>query len=85
MREMRKLILDIDGIYLKVLKLVKIGTTIQNACVSAGISTRYFYDNITKEQKNELRFYKTTTRISSSCGRGTRIFMTLETDDEDNV
>ena len=74
----------VSGNYLQVLKLVKGGMTIQNACVVANINRTKLYKNITKEQKNELRFYKTTTLIHGTCGHfGTRDFMTLEDDEGD--
>ena len=74
----------VSGSYLQVLKLVKSGITIQNACVTVGINRTEFYKNITKEQKKELRFYKSTTLIHGTCGHfGTRDFMTLETDEDD--
>lgn len=75
---------SVNDSYLQVLKLVKSGVTIQNACVVAGISRDKLYKKITQEQKNELRFYKTTTLIHGTCGHfGTRDFMTLETDEQD--
>lgn len=74
----------VSGSYLQVLKLVKSGITIQNACVVVGINRAELYKYITKEQKKELRFYKTTTLIHGTCGHfGTRYFMTLEADDDD--
>lgn len=54
--------MGVSGSYYEVLKLVKSGMTIQNACVVAGINRTKLYKNITKEQKKELRFYKATTR-----------------------
>lgn len=70
--------------YLEVLKLVKRGVTIQNACVVAGVDRTKFYKNITKEQKKELRFYKATTLIHGTCGHfGTRDFITFETEDDE--
>ena len=75
---------DVSGSYLQVLKLVKSGMTIQDACVVANINRTKLYKNITKEQKKELRFYKATTLIHGTCGHfGTRDFMTLEADEDD--
>lgn len=75
---------DVSGSYLQVLKLVKSGMTIQNACVVVNIDRTKLYKNITKEQKKELRFYKATTLIHGTCGHfGTRDFMTLEADEDD--
>ena len=75
---------DVSGSYLQVLKLVKSGMTIQNACVVVNINRTKLYKNITKEQKKELRFYKATTLIHGTRGHfGTRDFMTLEADEDD--
>lgn len=72
-----------DESYLKILKLIKNGLTIQDACVVEGVSRANLYKNITKEQKNELRFYKATTLIHGTCGHfGTRDFMNLDIEDE---
>ena len=75
---------NISDSYLQVLKLVKSGVTIQNACITTGVCRVIFYKNITKEQKEELRFYKATTQFhGSGHGWGTRDFMTLELEDDD--
>mgnify|MGYP003406001553 CR=1 FL=1 len=70
-------------IYPQILKLVKSGVTIQNACAVVGVNRPNFYKSITKEQKNELRFYKATTLVHGTAGHfGKRDFMTLETEEE---
>lgn len=73
---------NISGTYLQVLKLVKSGITIQDACVMAGIDRKKFYKRITKEQKKELRFYKSTMLIDEFASHFKNInFQTLEIDD----
>lgn len=60
-----KITIDYTDIYKKVLKKVKSGMTIQNACSSIGIkSTSGFYRNITEIQKKELISYKTINKIT---------------------
>ena len=76
---------NISGKYLQVLKLVKSGITIQDSCVVAGIDRKKFYKRITKEQKKELRFYKSTMLIDEFASHFKNInFQTLEIDDYNN-
>jgi hypothetical protein len=76
---------DVSDCYLHVLKLVKNGMTMQDACVASGVERNKFGKGITKEQKKELKFYKATNSSIGTFGRfGTRDFITLEAD-EDNV
>lgn len=83
-RENNSIKINVSAIYLDVLKLVKRGMTIQNACVAANIQRSKFYKNITKEQKYELRCYKSTTLIHGVRGHFGRIdFMKFETDEDD--
>lgn len=59
-----KVTIDYSEIYLKILKSVKKGMTIQNACKSNGFnSTAGFYKNISEKQKTELRSYKSINKI----------------------
>jgi sRNA-binding carbon storage regulator CsrA len=68
-----------DKVYLEVLKLVKKGVTIEKACKTVKVNRTKFYASITKEQKNELRFYKSSTLIHGTCGHyGTRDFISFE-------
>lgn len=68
--------------YSNVLRLVKSGVTIQNALNSLGINRTTFYRHITKEQNQELIYFKTTTQIhGAGHGYGRRDFMTLEVDE----
>lgn len=67
------------SIYLDVLKMVKKGVTIEKACKSIGVNRATFYNNITNEQKNELRFYKSTTLVNNIYGHcGNKDFMSFE-------
>ncbi len=73
---------NISGTYSQVLKLVKSGISIKDSCVVAGIDRKKFYKTITKEQKKELRFYKTTMVIDEFASHFKNInFQTLEIDD----
>jgi hypothetical protein len=78
---------DIQKTFLRVLKLVKKGMTIQNACYSIGLkTTSKFYKDLSQEQKRELRFYKSTTIIHGTCGRyGSRDFITFDYDEENEL
>lgn len=73
---------NIGDIYNNVLKMVKNGITIEKACISAKISRSGFYKKINKAQREELRFYKSSTLIYGTPGHypslyGSRHFMTL--------
>lgn len=78
----------LNNSYLKILNLVKNGVTIQNACKTSNITTSLLYKYLTKEQKRELRFYKTTTLAYGCNGSITgksylmSEFMTLEYNDD---
>jgi hypothetical protein len=77
----------INNSYLKILNLVKIGVTIQNACKSLNITRSLLYRHLTKEQKKELRFYKTTTLTYACPSQGSghylmKDFMTFDYDDD---
>jgi len=76
--------MKIEEKYLEILKLVKSGLTIQQACNVSNTNRTMFYKSITKEQKNELRFYKSTTLIHGTSGHfGSRDFMSLDINEND--
>lgn len=50
--------IDIDNVFQDVLKLVKGGMNIEIACKKLHVSTTTLYRRMSKNQKNELMFYK---------------------------
>ncbi len=76
----RPLKADYSVIYLHVLKLVKSGITIQNACIVVNTTSKTFYRNITKAQRQELKFYKIIMKQHPNYGRA---FMSPLTDEDE--
>ena len=50
--------IDIDNVFQDVLKLVKAGMNIEIACKKLHVSRNTLYRRMSKNQKNELMFYK---------------------------
>ena len=58
MNQSNKIDINIDSVFKDVLKLVKGGMTIENACHNLNIPRDHVYRRMSKDQKNELKFNK---------------------------
>lgn len=71
--------------YLQLLKLIKRGVTIKDGCDVIGVNRKTLYNNITKKQMDELRFYKSTRLTYGMCqnSRYKVDFSTLYSDEDE--